>query len=185
MIFKKTDKKVIEKIALDQIVPYTNNAKVHSEEQVKRLAKSINDFGFRSAILVTPVEDKYEIVAGHGRYLAVQELGHEDIYAEVITDLSEAQIKAMRLADNSTVSTEWDLEMFKDEYQLLEGEIEVVDYMAGDLWDDIFGVYEDQIENADKEEEDNQIKFTVTCETEKARDKAMKALFKIEGVNVD
>lgn len=192
MIFNKSkklnttvDEKQIVKIPLEQIKPYPQNARVHTEEQVKRLARSINDYGFRGAILVHQIEDMYEIVAGHGRFLAVQELGHEDIYCEVITNLDEHEIKAMRLADNSVASTEWDLETYKEEYNALQEQIDMSQYISNDLYDEMFKVFEDQIEAIDKESESKQIKFTVTCEDEQAREKALKALFKISGVNID
>ena len=89
-----------------QLRPYKRNAKLHPPEQVERIAASIREFGFRQPIVV---DVDNVVIMGHGRLLAAKQLGLERVPVAVAADLSPAQVKALRLADNKTAESEWDL----------------------------------------------------------------------------
>jgi DNA modification methylase len=79
------------------LTPYANNAKLHPPEQVAQIAASMVEFGFINAIFIN---SDYEIIAGHGRWLAAKLLGLKKVPVIFIDHLTKAQVKAYRLADN-------------------------------------------------------------------------------------
>ncbi len=89
------------RVGVNELIPYVNNAKKHSEEQVTKLASSIREFGFVNPILID--RDK-NVIAGHGRLMAAKKLGLSDVPCVYIEGLSEAQRKAYILADNRQVN---------------------------------------------------------------------------------
>lgn len=107
----------VEWIELEKLIPYVNNPKEHPEEQVKKIASSIKNFGFRVPILI---DAKNEIIAGHGRYLAAKLLGLGKVPVIRITDLTEAQKKAFRIADNKVAESGWDLDTLTAELEQLK-----------------------------------------------------------------
>lgn len=115
---------IIEK-RLDEIHPYENNPR-KNDAAVKYVAASIREFGFKVPIVI---DAGGEIVAGHTRYKAAQELGLETVPCVVADDLTPQQIKAFRLADNKTA------EMAGWDFEALEFELEGV----GDLDMGVFG----------------------------------------------
>lgn len=88
-----------------ELKPYAHNAKRHPDDQVEHIANSIREFGFRQPIVV---DADNVVVIGHGRLLAAKKLGLEQVPVVRADDLTEAQIKALRLADNKTNESEWD-----------------------------------------------------------------------------
>lgn len=88
-----------------ELTPYPHNAKQHPDKQVEHIANSIREFGFRQPIVV---DADNVVVIGHGRLLAAQKLGLETVPVVRADDLTEEQIKALRLADNKTNESEWD-----------------------------------------------------------------------------
>ena len=101
--------KKIEYIAINDLIPYVNNARVHSEEQILQIASSIKEFGFNNPVLI----DKGNgIIAGHGRVYAARKLGLEEIPVIRIEHLSKAQKKAFIIADNKlALNAGWDNEL--------------------------------------------------------------------------
>jgi len=98
----------IENISVKAITPYEKNAKRHPTEQVEHIANSIREFGFRQPLVV----DKDNVlVIGHGRLLAAKKLGITEVPCVRADDLTDEQIKALRLADNKTNESEWDLDL--------------------------------------------------------------------------
>lgn len=98
----------IEYLAVKDLKPYKKNAKKHPEAQVEHIANSIKEFGFRQPIVV----DKDNIlVIGHGRLLAAKKLGLDTVPCVRADDLTDEQIKALRLADNKTNESDWDIEI--------------------------------------------------------------------------
>jgi DNA modification methylase len=90
------------------IIPYKNNPR-NNEPAVKKVAESILEFGFKVPIIL---DKNNEIVAGHTRYKASLELGLKTVPCIIADDLTDAQIKAFRLADNKTAElAEWDLDL--------------------------------------------------------------------------
>ena len=104
--------------ATADLLPYINNAKKHSGDQVAMLAASIREFGFNNPILT---DGGNGVIAGHGRLQAAQKLGLETVPTIELSHLSEAQKKAYILADNrlGEVGTEWDMELVNLELEAL------------------------------------------------------------------
>lgn len=108
-----------------ELIPYSKNAKKHPPEQVEHIANSLREFGFRQPIVV---DADNTVVIGHGRLLAAQKLGLEKVPVVKADDLTEAQIKALRLADNKTNESEWDLDFLDGELLELQGDINMEDF---------------------------------------------------------
>ena len=103
---------VIENVSVDAIKMYERNAKLHPTKQVDAIAHSIKEFGFRQPLVI---DADNVIVIGHGRLMAAKKLGLKDVPCVRADDLSAEQIKALRLADNKTNESEWDLDLLGDE----------------------------------------------------------------------
>ena len=102
---KVTHKKVTE------LIPYVNNSRTHSDEQVAQIAASIKEFGWTNPILV---DGKNGIIAGHGRLLAARKLGHKEVPTIELSELTEAQKRAYVIADNKlALNAGWDDEVLK------------------------------------------------------------------------
>lgn len=95
----------VEFLPVEALKPYENNAKTHPAAQVERIALSIQQFGFRQNLVI----DKDNcVIIGHGRLLAAKQLGLDTVPCVRVEDLTEQQIKALRLADNKVAESEWD-----------------------------------------------------------------------------
>lgn len=106
----------IEKVA--NLVPYARNSRTHSAEQVAQIAASIREFGFTNPVLI---DEQGGIIAGHGRLLAAQKLGFDEVPAITLQGLSDAQKKAYVIADNKlALNAGWNDEMLRVEFQELE-----------------------------------------------------------------
>ena len=96
----------VQEVSLDLLRPYENNAKIHSEDQVNKIAESIQAFGFLNPCLI---DKDYNIIAGHGRVMASKKLGLAAVPCIFIEGLTDAQRRAYILADNRlTELGEWD-----------------------------------------------------------------------------
>ena len=96
----------IERLPIRQLRLDPRNPRRHDKQQIKQIARSIKTFGFIVPVLVDKNDN---VVAGHGRVLAGQPLGLEDVPAIRLEHLSEAKVRAFRIADNrlTEIST-WD-----------------------------------------------------------------------------
>ena len=102
----------VEFIKVKDIKPYKKNAKKHPQEQIEYIKNSIKEFGFRQNLVV----DKDNVVIiGHGRLEAAKQLGLEYVPCIKAEDLTEDQIKALRLADNKVAESEWDFDLLSEE----------------------------------------------------------------------
>ena len=109
----------MELVDINKLIPYVNNARTHSPEQVKKLQSSLREFGFINPVII---DDKFNIVAGHGRILAAQAEGIKEVPCVYVDYLTEAQKKAYILADNRmAMDAGWDEEMLKVELEALQG----------------------------------------------------------------
>jgi ParB family transcriptional regulator, chromosome partitioning protein len=125
---KITQKKVTE------LIPYVNNSRTHSDEQVAQIAASIKEFGWTNPILV---DGSNGIIAGHGRLLAARKLGYTDVPTIELADLTETQKKAYIIADNRlALNAGWDNEMLT---------IELNDLLADGFALNILGFNNDEI----------------------------------------
>ena len=103
---------------ISELIPYVNNPR-NNENAVDAVASSIKHYGFKVPIII---DKDNEIVTGHTRLLAAKKLGLEEVPCIVADDLTPAQIKAYRIADNKVAeASEWNLEMLAVELQDLEG----------------------------------------------------------------
>ena len=109
----------IQEVAVNKLIPYAKNSRTHSPEQVGQIAASIKEFGFRNPILV----DGVGIIAGHGRLLAAQKLGLDQVPTIDCSDMTDSQKKAYIIADNKlALNAGWDNAMLTIELQDLEDE---------------------------------------------------------------
>ena len=100
------------------LIPYVNNSRTHSDDQVNQIAASINEFGFTNPILI---DDKQNIIAGHGRVLAANKLDLDKVPTIELKGLTKAQIKAYVIADNQlALNAGWDLDVLKLELEHLQ-----------------------------------------------------------------
>lgn len=88
--------KIVKKKVSD-LIPYVNNARTHSEEQINQIAASIKEFGFTNPVLI---DKDNGIIAGHGRCMAAKKLGMEEVPTICLDYLTDTQRKAYILADN-------------------------------------------------------------------------------------
>lgn len=111
----------LESISIEFLIPYANNAKKHSDEQVSQIAGSIKEFGFNNPILI---DNDNGIIAGHGRVLAAKKLGMTLVPVIRITHLTDAQRRAYILADNrlTELGGGWNEELLKAELERLAEE---------------------------------------------------------------
>lgn len=110
------EKENIVLMPLKKIKPYKKNAKKHPKEQVERIAKSIEKFGFTVPILV---DGNNVVIAGHGRCLAAKMLGIEVIPCLVKENWTEEEIKAYRLIDNKVNESTWDEKLIDEELKTI------------------------------------------------------------------
>lgn len=148
-----TEMKMVE---TSKLIPYVNNARTHSQEQVNKLRGSLREFGFINPVII---DSDFNVIAGHGRLMAAKEEGIEEVPCVLVDYLTEAQKKAYILADNRYAQDAgWDEEMLKLEIEALEGmdfdvsltgfdDQEIADLLAGDAEDakdDDFDVEEEE-----------------------------------------
>ena len=104
--------------SVEKLMPYARNARTHSDEQIAQVAASIVEFGWTSPILVG---GDGVIIAGHARLAAARRLRMTEVPVIVLGHLSEAQRRALVLADNKlALNAGWDEEMLRVELQDLE-----------------------------------------------------------------
>lgn len=100
-----------------ELIPYVNNSRTHSEQQVQQVASSIKEFGFTNPILI---DEQDGIIAGHGRLLAAQKLKLDEVPTITLEGLTEAQRKAYVIADNQlALNADWDIDALKVEVDRL------------------------------------------------------------------
>ena len=103
--------------SVDDLIPYVNNSRTHSDEQITQVASSIKEFGFTNPILI---DEDNGVIAGHGRLLASQKLKLDEVPCIVLDGLSEAQRKAYVIADNQlALNSGWDLDKLQLEVEQL------------------------------------------------------------------
>lgn len=138
-------------ISTAELIPYVNNARTHSNEQINKLRSSLREFGFINPVII---DREYNVIAGHGRIMAAKAEGIEEVPCVFVDYLTEAQKKAYILADNRmAMDAGWDEELLRVEIEALQAEAfdigltgfdekEIVDLFASedDVEDDDFDV---------------------------------------------
>lgn len=138
---------------VNDLIPYINNSRTHSEEQINQIVASINEFGFTTPLLI---DEKDNIIAGHGRLLASKKLKMEEVPCIVLTGLTEAQKKAYIIADNKmALNAGWDFNLLSLELENLK-ELDFDLELTGFSVDEIDGLLNtnEDIEDNDYEEQD-------------------------------
>ena len=128
-------------VAVEKLVPYVNNARTHSPEQITKLRSSLREFGFINPVII---DKDYGVIAGHGRLMAAKEEGIKEVPCVLVDYLTEAQKKAYIIADNRFAQDAgWDEELLRIEIESLQAEAfdvsltgfedqEIADLFAGD-----------------------------------------------------
>ena len=105
-------------VAVSKLIPYVNNARTHSAEQVMKLRSSLREFGFINPVII---DREYNVIAGHGRIMAAKEEGITEVPCVFVDYLTEAQKKAYILADNRmAMDAGWDEELLRIEIESLK-----------------------------------------------------------------
>ena len=133
-------------VPLSKLVPYVNNARTHSPEQLAKLRSSLREFGFINPVII---DRDFNVIAGHGRIAAAKEEGITEVPCVFVDYLTEAQKKAYILADNRmALDAGWDEELLRIEIESLQGadfdvsltgfgEDEIADLFSGDSEKDV------------------------------------------------
>lgn len=107
-------------VSVSKLIPYINNARTHSAEQIMKLRSSLREFGFINPVII---DSEYNVIAGHGRIIAAKEEGIKEVPCAFVDYLTEAQKKAYILADNRmAMDAGWDEELLRIEIESLQGE---------------------------------------------------------------
>lgn len=167
----------------DKITPYERNTKKHSKEHIAELKKSIKEFGLLDPIIV---DFEGVIIAGHGRFEALCELGQTSIPVRHATTLTKNQADAARIAHNKTASTEYDSDFMAEELRRLSEANDInldalgldereLDFLTDDLGEINLDALSSDLD-ADIDEQDRE-----TTEKVKATDASEERLDKILG----
>lgn len=107
-------------VPIEKLVPYVNNARTHSPEQINKLRSSLREFGFINPVII---DREFGVIAGHGRILAAKEEGIAEVPCVYADFLSAAQKKAYILADNRmAMDAGWDEELLRVEIEALQAD---------------------------------------------------------------
>ena len=158
---------IIEK-NVNEIIPYINNPR-KNDNAVDKVAASIKEFGFKVPCVIS---SDNVIVTGHTRIKAAKKLGMETVPCIIADDLTDAQIKAFRLADNKVAEfSEWDFEKLEIELEGLS-EFNFEDFGLQVDFDDGSSFFKDRDRNDNSKQKDNEEynKFLDKFETKKTTD---------------
>lgn len=116
-------KLIVKKVPIAKLIPYANNARIHTEEQIDTIAASIEQFGFNDPVGVwTNPKGETEIVEGHGRVLAAEKLGIKEVPTINLDHLTDEQRRAYSIVHNQTTDNSvWD-------FAILDTELEALDF---------------------------------------------------------
>lgn len=160
----------INLVPIESIKPYEKNPRIHADVQIKRIAKSITDFGWTQPLVV---DDGGTILAGHGRYAAALQLGIESVPVVNVTNLTEAQKKACRIIDNKLVTDSiWDDDLLQQELNdLIDLEYHLDDFGLDTLYGMKIDSVDDEWQGMPECENDNKLTpFSVRVNFNKIED---------------
>ena len=133
----------VKNIPIGEIVPYARNAKKHDKRQIDNVAESIRQYGFVQPVVI---DRDGVIVIGHCRVLAAKQLGMEAVPCVCVDDLTPEQVNALRLVDNKTNESDWDMD-------LLSMELPEIDLSSFDFDWDFQDTDETELTNEEREQE--------------------------------
>lgn len=129
----------IELVNIKSITPYDKNAKLHSQDQIDKLANVISQYGWDQPIVI---DENNIIIKGHGRLEAAKKLGLQSVPIIRVSDLTTAQKKALRLADNKLAESNWDDNLLKLDLE----ELKSLDFNIEELGFNNIGVNDPNLE---------------------------------------
>ena len=107
----------VRNISIKDLIPYERNTKKHDKTQINNVAESIKQYGFVQPIVI----DKDNVVViGHCRLLAAKQLKMKEVPCVCVDDLTEEQVKALRIVDNKSNESPWDFDILPDELAELD-----------------------------------------------------------------
>lgn len=159
---------------VDELIPYINNSRTHSDDQVTQVASSIKEFGFTNPILI---DEDNGVVAGHGRLLASKKLGIDEVPCIVIDGLTEAQKKAYVIADNKlALNSGWDLDTLTLEIDQL-ADVNFDLSLLGFDDDELAKMFDEEQEIELKEQEYSEtFSIIIDCQDEEEQEKIFNRL---------
>jgi ParB-like chromosome segregation protein Spo0J len=156
----------IEQRKVDSLIPYVNNSRKHSEEQIAQIAASIKEFGWTNPILV---DGENGIIAGHGRLMAARKLEMDKVPVIELKHLSDTQRKALVIADNKlALNSEWEYAILKLELDSLKEsdfDMKILGFESEELTNLLFDDIDKPIELKD-EQLDEVYEVAITCKSE-------------------
>lgn len=136
----------IKETDISLLKPYPLNSKKHGKEQIDNVAESISQFGWQQPIVV---DKDYVIIIGHCRFEAAKKLKLEKVPVLMADNLSEEQVKKLRVIDNKTNESEWDFDLLKQDISDLDFSGFEIDWEIPELDEEEKEVTEDEF-NIDK-----------------------------------
>ena len=141
----------MQMVPIGKLIPYVNNARTHSEDQITKLRSSLREFGFINPILI---DRDFNVIAGHGRLAAAKAENFDEVPCVYVDHLTEAQKKAYILADNRMAEDAgWDEEMLRIEIEALKEQAFDLSLTGFDE-DEIAGFFDDEEAQDDNFDED-------------------------------
>lgn len=142
----------ITKVRIEDIKPYENNAKLHPQEQIEQIKKSILEFGNNDPIAI---DENNIIIEGHGRYEALKQLDYKEVECIKLSHLTEEQKRAYILVHNKlTMNTGFDIDILNEELEQIEN-IDMSDFdfnIENEIeWDNIEDLDEDNYDMPEKD----------------------------------
>lgn len=163
---KNQDK--IQWVDIEDVIPFSNNSRTHSDSQVGQIAALIREYGWTQPIVVSP---DLTILAGHGRLAAARKLKEKKVPVIVLDGLSDAQKRAYVIADNKVaMNSGWDVDLLKAELEHLsevDFDLSLLGFDTSELGT-LMGLDDEDIEEG--EDESDQLKdsfdIVVKCDSE-------------------
>lgn len=137
----------ITEMSVKKLKPYAKNTKKHDKTQIANVAKSIKQYGFVQPIVV---DKDNNIVIGHCRYEAAKKLKLETVPCVCVDELTDEQVKALRIVDNKSNESPWDMDFLADE--LAEVDLSMFDFDFGIENEEETEIVEDEAKSTEEDE---------------------------------
>ena len=149
---------------VDELIPYINNPRLN-DDAVDAVASSIKNFGFKNPIII---DSDNEIINGHTRLKAAKKLGLDTVPVIIADDLTEAQKKAFRIADNKVSElADWDFKALQCELEELESlEFDMIDFGFDDIEQKIDDDIDSEKSNTEMKIIQDETVIVIKCENE-------------------
>ena len=124
---------------VSDLIPYAKNTKKHDKKQINNVAESIKQYGFVQPVVI---DKDGVIVIGHCRVLGAKKLGMKEVPCVCVDDLTPEQVNALRIVDNKSNESDWDMDMLAEE--LPELDLSAFDFDFGIEEDEEIEIVEDK-----------------------------------------